>query len=318
LFPVRGTTSGEIALLLVLFGAACGNAGRTTNAIGGSSPTVPTVTVVATSPTGATTVPVASGSTVSAAPTSTRPAAPPSVAVARLDSPNTPCTTPRAPGDELDEAEQFLRAAARGEDVDDRIAHVEWLGPDGPTQPTSKFLERVHASLDGLRGVPVDLTLAGVPEMSRRCYPGYPAGCDFVGDLHTECVALVQRAGQPSILVVFAHAGRGFEEVDVLRSGAGLAAARAARGEDVDELFSIDLLREDGTRSPRSAPVAELTESLRAALAGASFRSEQCAASGQHLACDVTMQRDGRDLVVRFRVAPNADAGWSIESYALV
>lgn len=313
LFPMRGVKAGAIALVLAFAVGACGEARGSTSAGTTTSVTSSTTAVTTTQPTGSTssTMPIVITSTT------VRPPAAPSAFVAGLDAADNPCPTPRTPGDELDEAEQFLRAVARGDNVDDRISHDEWLGPEGPTQPTTKFLERVHASLDELRGLPADLTLAGVPEMSRRCYSGYPAGCDFVGDLHTECVALLRRADGPSILVVFVHAGRGFEDVAAIRGGGGLAAARAARGLDIDELFSTDVLHDDGTRSPRTTPTAEVAEALRTDLAGATYGGERCVEAGRHIDCAVLLRREGSEFTVHFRVAPNADIGWSIESYAL-
>lgn len=252
---------------------------------------------------------------VALAPTTTRS---PVVRVAGVHASDPPCSLRRTAGDELARAEEFLRAVARGEDIDDRIAPVEFMDPEGSTRPTDKFLEGVRSSLAEMQGLTPDLVLAVIPEMAGRCLPGYSAGCDFVGDLHTFCVALLQRAGRPSVIVTFTHAGRGLEAIGPTRTGAALAARRAARRIDVEELFGTDVLDDaNGARSPRPETRRELADALRRDLDGSTFVGERCVAAGRHLGCTVTMRRNEEDLVVRFLVAPNADFGWAIESYTI-
>ena len=304
---------------VLALGALTGACGRGAGVRAETAGATSTTTSIALAPTNSRPLAVLppSTSTTSIAPATTTTRSP-VIRVAGVDASDPPCPLRRTAGDELAEAEEFLRAVARGEDVDDRIAPVEFMNAEGSTRPTDKFLERVHASLAEMRGLTSDLVLAVVPEMAGRCLPVYSAGCDFVGDLHTFCVALLQRAGRPSVIVTFTHAGRGLEAIGPDRTGAALAALRAARDIDVEELFGTDVLDDaNGARSPRPETPRELADALRRDLDGSTFVGERCIEAGRHLDCTVTMRRDDQDLVVRFLVAPNADFGWAIESYAI-
>ena len=191
-----------------------------------------------------------------------------------------PCPTTRCPSDSLDLAETFLRAVARGENVNARNAREKFTDPEGHRAPAPEILEQLRGPIAELHHLGTDLTISGAEEYTRFCYP---PGCGFVGDFHLLCFVVVQRVARPSVLVSLS----------------------SALGYDAD-----------GTRRPREKSVEEAADALHANLVGAKPLRLRCEPQQRHVMCTVISRRDNREVALTLVLAPNVDVGWAVESWS--